>query len=170
MHAYSLDPIQEQNREKVNRVLFGVSVILTPIFNKLLVWIVRLVQAIPFGESVIDWLIDFGFTMSISYIMTYAMLFLLVDRLLWCTLLSKALAIPNVKGVWKGTLHSNYNGGKDIDITLIIKQTLTKISCVAQFQDSSSSSDMSKLVWINGDEIQLSFAFQNKSRATPHRK
>lgn len=164
MHGYSLGPVEEQNRKKVNRILFGLSIILTPLINKLLVLLIGLVRNVPHGETVVDWIINAGVTMSISYVMTYAALFFLVDRYLWASLLSKVLSIPNVQGVWKGTLQSNYSGGKQINMTLLIKQTMTAISCVAKFEDSSSSSDMAKIVWINGDEIQLSFAFQNKTR------
>lgn len=164
MHGYSLGPVEEQNRKKVNRILFGISIILTPLINKLLVLLIGLVRNVPHGETVVDWLINVGVTMSISYVMTYAALFFLVDRFLWSSLLSRILAIPNVQGVWKGTLQSNYSGGKTINMTLLIRQTMTAISCVAKFEDSSSSSDMAKIVWINGDEIQLTFTFINKSR------
>ena len=164
MHGYSLGPVEEQNRKKVNRILIVLSIILTPLINKSLVFLIGLVRNVPHGETAVDWLINVGVTMSISYVMTYAALFFLVDKFLWASVLSKVLAIPNVQGVWKGTLQSNYNGGKKIDMTLIIKQTMTEISCVAKFEDSSSSSEMAKIVWINGDEIKLTFTFENKSR------
>lgn len=164
MHGYSLGPVEELNRKKVNRALFGLSILFTPLVNKLLVLLIAIARNNTIGEATVDWLISVGVTISISYIMTYVALFFLVDKFLWSSVLSKVLAIPNVQGVWKGTLQSNYNAGKKIDMTLIIKQTMTEISCVAKFEDSSSSSEMAKIIWINGDEIKLTFTFENKSR------
>ena len=66
MHGYSLGPVEEQNRKKVNRILFGLSIILTPLINKLLVLLIGLVRNVPHGETVVDCIINAGVTMSIS--------------------------------------------------------------------------------------------------------
>jgi hypothetical protein len=164
MHGYCLSEVKEKKRDNVIKSLFFLSVIVTPFINTLLEKLINLANNNEYGASIIDWLIDKGVTTSISYMMTYALLYLLVNKCLWSSLLSPYLKIPDLRGVWVGTLESNYNGGKAIDMKLVIKQTMKNISCTAFFNDSSSTSEMAKLVWINDDEIELDFSFKNKTR------
>ena len=80
MHGYSLGPVEELNRKKVNRALFGLSILFTPLVNKLLVLLIAIARNNTIGEATVDWLISVGVTISISYIMTYVALFFLVDK------------------------------------------------------------------------------------------
>ncbi len=164
MHRYCTSIAEEQRRNKVTKSLFAVSVLLTPLINKLLVSLSCKANESSNLRVILEWLTENGITISVSYVMTYAVLYFLVDRFFWYALLSKILRIPRISGIWEGTLRSNFGNGKEIFMRLVIKQTMTCISCTAFFIDSSSTSNMAKVCWLNKDEIQLDFTYLNKSR------
>lgn len=163
MHGYCVGQIQEQNRKKINKTLFGLSIVLTPLLNSLIVLVIGKISSYESLKKIIDWLIENGVTMSISYIVTYAILFFLVDNYLWSMLLSKILNIPNLGGIWEGTLISNFDDNTH-NMTLKVKQTMTNISCLATFDASSSSSETAKIEYVSGNQIKLTYTYKNISR------
>jgi len=164
MHRYCTSVTEEQRRSKVTRSLFVVSILLTPLINTLIMCLISVANESTHLRVILEWLTKNGITISVSYVMTYAVLYFLVDRFLWYTLLSKILRIPRISGTWEGPLRSNFGNGKEVFMKLVIKQTMTNISCTAFFSDSSSTSNMAKVCWLNKDEIRLDFTYLNNSR------
>lgn len=164
MHRYNVGETQEKNRQKIKWVLVVVSIIVTPLFNVILQAVARWLQNVDGLKSLIGWLDKIGVSVSISFVAVNALLFFLVDRYLWASVLSHFLNIPDVRGTWTGDLRSNYGNGKKVDMTLKIEQTMTRISCNARFKDSSSTSEMAIVDWHNDGEKKLTFTYCNNSR------
>ena len=156
MHRYNVGETQEKNRQRIKIILVVISIIVTPLFNLILQAVARWLQNVDGLKSLIGWLDKIGVSVSISFITVNALLFLLVDRYLWATVLSCFLNIPDVRGTWTGDLVSNYDNTKKVDMTLKIKQTMTRIS--------SSTSEMAKVDWYNDGEKKLTFTYCNNSR------
>ena len=164
MHRYNVGETQEKRRQTIKNILVVISIILTLIINVILQALVGCLQSVDGLKSLIGWLVKLGVLGSISFAGVYALLFLLVDRYLWATVLSHFLNIPDVRGTWTGDLVSNYDNTKKVDMTLKIEQTMTRISCNARFKDSSSTSEMAKVDWYNDAEKKLTFTYCNNSR------
>lgn len=164
MHRYNVGETQEKNRQKIKSILVVISIIVTPLFNVILQAVARWLQNVDGLKSLIGWLDKIGVSVSISFIAVNALLFFLVDRYLWASVLSRFLKIPDVRGTWTGDLISNYDNGKKVEMTLKIEQTMTRISCNARFKDSSSTSEMAIVDWYNDGEKKLTFTYCNNSR------
>ena len=75
------------------------------------------------------------------------------------------LGVPDLNGKWTGTLHSTFNGGKDVPMTLTIRQDWENMSCYCEFPDTSSISEalVINLDISNPSRPKLMFKYQNQS-------
>lgn len=78
--------------------------------------------------------------------------------------------VPNLNGVWKGTIKSNWINPETnqkmppIEATLSIKQSLFNINCVVKTQESESRSTIANFVIIPENQIEkLVYVYQNDS-------
>jgi hypothetical protein len=80
--------------------------------------------------------------------------------------------LPDLTGTWKGTLKSTWQGGSEStpqtrEITLIIRQKFSSISCVLYTDESSSESDAAVLKEAGESGIPiLSYNYQNTPRVS----
>ena len=164
MHGYCTSDEIERRRKKIIGVLVLLSAILTPLFNSL----IQMVLSLCRNNAVLNYFVNYlnmkSISISISYVAVFGFLFWFVNRFFYLPILSKITGMPDVRGKWKGVLHSNYNGGTDMQMTLKIKQSWMKLQCVAIFERSSSNSIMGRIYQSNDDEIKLEFAFCNTSQ------
>jgi len=92
------------------------------------------------------------------------------DRWLWRTKwVLKLTEVPDLNGVWKGTLTSSWidpdtGHPKEIDMTLIIEQTWSKMKCEGRFKESHSDATVISLSPQGSGECQLFFAYVNQSK------
>lgn len=74
--------------------------------------------------------------------------------------------IPNLNGTWKGTLISTWEGSNPIDITLEIKQSLFKISCVMITSESKSESiSCDYIIDEDNQKNKLTYIYINKPKS-----
>lgn len=70
--------------------------------------------------------------------------------------------IPNLEGLWEGTLNSTWEGSKTIIIELKIKQSLFNISCVMSTVESKSESiSCDFIIDENNQKNQLTYTYLN---------
>jgi hypothetical protein len=108
----------------------------------------------------------------------YACIHLLFFEWLWKVPLFRGwlVPLPNLTGTWKGTLTSTWQGNSEStplnrDITLIIRQKFSSISCVLYTAESFSESDAAVLK--DGGESGvpiLSYNYQNTPRVSVREK
>lgn len=119
-----------------------------------------------------DLKVAFGYVVAIEAIpniigipFIYKCLYTWFDKLLWRTRFIRGfVGIPDLNGTWEGVLKSSFEGGKKICMTLEIEQTWTKIRCDANFEKSSSKSNMASVFSDDYKSGVLSFAFVNNSK------
>lgn len=89
------------------------------------------------------------------------------DKYLWrIPIINRFLGVPNLNGLWKGTLESSYqeNGAnKKIDMILQIEQTWSKMKCTSIFSKSKSYSDLVCLDFQGSRGTMLKFTYTNYS-------
>lgn len=75
--------------------------------------------------------------------------------------------IPDLNGLWRGTLNSTWEGSKTIKVNLKIKQSLFKISCV-MFTDESKSESIACDYIIDEDnqKNKLTYTYLNTPDST----
>jgi len=96
----------------------------------------------------------------------YAVIKWLFKNFLWKnSRLIRILGVPDLNGKWTGTLHSTFNGGKDVPMTLTIRQDWENMSCYCEFPDTSSISEalVINLDISNPSRPKLMFKYQNQS-------
>lgn len=104
----------------------------------------------------------------------YVLIVLLFTNWAWRLPIFKGWLVPfpDLQGTWKGTLQSTWidpNTNQKIlskDVTLVIKQTFSNISCVMYTDESDSFSNTAQ---INEDDdsgiFRLSYNYTNRSKA-----
>ena len=165
MHRYSIDT---KNRETVLYVLVIVSIALSFGLKALLSdMFIQLANMIDKA----DWLAGFADIIQstelvpniIGVPIVYWVLSSVFNKWLWrFKLLNILLGVPNLNGIWQGSLHSSHDD-MDYDMELEIKQTWTKIQCKSNFESSQSFSNVAALYsdGIEGDVLY--FGFHNQS-------
>jgi len=121
----------------------------------------------PFISEYIS-LLDFtGILVSpLTMAVLYAVIKWLFKNFLWKnSRLIRILGVPDLNGKWTGTLHSTFNGGKDVPMTLTIRQDWENMSCYCEFPDTSSISEalVINLDISNPSRPKLMFKYQNQS-------
>lgn len=136
-----------------------------------------IVLAIAILVFCINWVIsdksfDFSFVMDSigKTVTTIGIICVLFCKHLWkCKLFKKWLVlIPDLSGIWEGNIDSDWINGQKLDrslitdVTLSIKQSLFKVSCVLK-TDESKSESFSSLFIIDEDNQrkQLLYSYQN---------
>ncbi len=83
--------------------------------------------------------------------------------------------VPNLNGTWRGTLQTNWKNPETgvipgpIDSYLVIRQTLSSISCVQLTKESKSWSSSSSITTNDRDQMKvLDFMYSNKPRISVH--
>ena len=149
------------------------------IHKEILVWI----QLITF---VIIWVavlffsgttlkIDWEAIEKLPYVVTiYVLIVLVFTNWVWRLSIFKGWLVlfPDLQGTWRGTLQSTWidpNTNQKIssnDVTLVIKQTFSNVSCVMHTDESDSFSNTAQ---INKDDdsgiFRLSYNYTNRSKA-----
>lgn len=167
MHGYCTNERLEQRRKKIVSGIVIVSVFCTAPFNWLLERILSACMKVSGLGTVIHALSDHGISFAVSYATAFWLLYCLLDCNYFRKPFSLLTGMPDVRGTWKGTLHSNYNGGTSVDMTLRVKQRWMKMQCTAYFAESSSVSIMGRIYRCNDQETYLEFAYFNESQ-DPH--
>ena len=148
MHEYSIDV--EHN--KIFFYLSALSIILSGIITTLLN---LLIGEIPFIE----------FTVSITAIGIFGVLYSLFNKFIWKWRLLKKIGIvqiPDLNGKWKGEFCSSYhNFEESFPVVLIIEQTWSKICIKGKFNHSKSSSNTASLKINDGGGIKLLYSYYN---------
>ncbi|WP_296954733.1 hypothetical protein [uncultured Dialister sp.] len=106
---------------------------------------------------------------SVSVGLIYGALSKVFNDYLWKFSLFKRLTnVCDLNGTWKGELESNFKdkfgNPVKVDMTLVIKQSWTEMTCKCYFPKSSSKSD---LVWLKNegkDNFSLQFSYSNQTR------
>lgn len=112
--------------EKRKKPLLTMMIVAIAITTKLSGWINTLKLPVP----------------SASEFLIFTILYWVFDNWLWRWSIFRllfAISAPNLAGTWRGILKSNTNG-KELDITLYIRQSWSKISVAISFDNSTSSS------------------------------
>ena len=164
MHGYCVGESNESRKKEIIGALVIASVLITPALN----WYIN--KAVAYAElnihikAVLEWVTSNGFSFSLSYVAVFGVLFGMLNWGFSIWPISALVGVPSVRGRWKGNLHSNFAGGTDIEMTLIVKQSWMGIQCTAIFPKSSSNSIMACVYRRNGEEIRLEFAYHNESQ------
>ena len=162
-----------KNLFRKNVELFGVLIMISIKWKKTVYIILSLIA----GVWVITWFCS-GMTFSFSYVCNcigYSATFLLIVSGIFCSYLWKLkvfqnwlVTVPNLNGVWKGTIVTNWSGSNcrekqpTIEVTLTIKQSLFRISCVLETSESFSRSIHAGFRINPDDQIkQLCYSYQN---------
>lgn len=121
----------------------------------------------PFISEYISRLDFTGILVSpLTMAVLYAVIKWLFKNFLWKnSRLIRILGVPDLNGKWTGTLHSTFNGGKDVPMTLTIRQDWENMSCYCEFPDTSSISEalVINLDISNPSRPKLMFKYQNQS-------
>lgn len=109
----------------------------------------------------------FGLFGTASYACMVSIAWKVFDHFLWKQrVINQLINIPNLKGVWKGTGYSSYEGNnKQIEYSMELKisQTFTKMECHAVFENSDSYGNSYSVSCCNFQQQSclLSFAYGN---------
>lgn len=165
MHRYSID---KKDRETILYVLVIVSVALSLMLKTLLSDIcIQLANTIEKAT----WLADFADIIQstelipnvIGVPVVYWVLSSVFNKWLWkIKPLNKILGVPDLNGIWQGSLHSSHDD-MDYEMELDVKQTWTKIQCTSKFKSSQSFSNVAALYSEGIEGNVLYFAFHNQS-------
>lgn len=170
-HKYCTDQVREKNRQRVTKFLYLVAIPVTSLLNEHIIpWILNKMNAVVCLENAIEWLVFHKvLTLSVSYVGVFALLYWLVDRVLWGKCLACVFQMPDIRGVWSGELQSSYGNDTKIQMELYIDQGLHDISILAFFINSkeeitsSSYSVMAYLIPEGNGNIQLTYVYKNES-------
>ena len=165
MHQYSID---KKNRETVLYILVIISVALSLLLKTVLSSIFLQIAKMLNDTS---WLTKpASFIQSTELIpnvigvpAVYWALSTAFDKWIWkFRPVNILLGVPNLNGVWQGSLHSSYDD-TDYKMELTIEQTWTKIRCISNFKSSRSFSNVAAIYseGIEGDVLY--FGFHNQS-------
>lgn len=150
MHAYATD---SKERETIPIWLAAAAVALTLALNSIL-------KALAFE---IPWWVD-----SPSVMGFYGLLYQWFDRYLWTQKIGPMAfsSIPDLRGTWRGIIHSSYGGGTDVpDIILYVRQTWTGINVRLETGNSSSFSIMAAVNTQESSEPSLKYEYMNEPQA-----
>lgn len=165
MHQYSID---RKIREKIIYIIVTLSVVISMLLtnafaNKFanldgfiassselteIITIIKITELVPnfFGVPAIYWILSKSF-----------------DKWLWkAKLIKRILNVPDLNGIWKGSLISSYNN-QSICMKLEIKQTWNKIECTSYFDKSMSTSNVAAIYTEDSGGPVLYFGFHNQS-------
>ena len=166
MHQYSID---KKTRERVIYVLVILSVAFSQALKSLFAGQIScLTNAVNSSEALSGFASTIKMTELIPNLIgvpvLYWLLSLVFDKCLWrLKPLNRILAVPDLNGIWEGTLCSSHEN-QSIHMSLEIRQTWKKIECKAFFDKSSSSSNVAALYSeVSGGPI-LYFGFHNQSK------
>lgn len=170
MHKYCTDKEREVKRESSTRFLYLVTIPLTTILNKKVIpCICTLANEHQYLKEIMDLLVNYNvLTLSVSYILIFALLYILVNRVLWhMHIFFFLFKMPDIRGVWSGTLKSSYKN-TEVKVQLYIKQYLHDISIKAYFmnqdnKESRSYSTMACLVPSGVGITHLSYVYKNEA-------
>lgn len=127
----------------------------------------KFVEKYPFISEYISRLDFIGILVSpLTTGILYAVIKWFFKNFLWkINFFVSILGVPNLNGKWKGNLHSTFDGGKDVPMTLTIKQDWEKMSCYCEFPDTNSVSEalVINLDVSNPSIPKLMFKYQNQS-------
>ena len=151
MHAYQVDV------EKRNKPLWTLMAIASVITAALVSWLnsQELHPAIK------------NFAPAPSAFVVFLLLYLIFDKWLWTLAPTRwffSICEPNLTGEWTGKLKSNTHG-KEIDLTIRIKQRWSKIAISISF-DKSTSSSFSASILCSKSLPVLVYNYDN----TPHER
>lgn len=95
----------------------------------------------------------------------YGILWYLFDRYLWkCKIFQMYHHVPNIEGLWDGELMSCYDQSTKHKMQLEVKQTWSHIHFTANFEKSSSESNIAAILSNDTGDPIIYFGFQNHSR------
>ncbi len=96
-----------------------------------------------------------------------AVLLFAYDRLLWRLIPEKWSDMPDLRGTWRGTVHSNWSGegaSTNIEAYFVVHQTASAISVLMMTKESRSSTITAKLEKRDGT-IQVVGVYRNEPSA-----
>lgn len=165
MNPYGLN---SDLRYKIEYRMVMLCILLSALFNPMAnsLWN-KFVEKYPFVSEYVSRLDFTGILVSpVTMMIFYSCLKSLFKNFLWKRMLFvRILGVPNLNGKWKGILHSTFDGGKDVPMTLTIKQDWEKMSCYCEFPDTNSVSEalVINLDISNPSIPKLMFKYQNQS-------
>jgi len=151
MHAYRTDA---QNRDKVRFYIILGAILLTLLLYYLL----------QVFKVAVPWYIEcIGTPTAASF---YGIFHWFFDNFLWCYRIRQFRpfsAIPDIRGTWKGELHSSYNN-TNIEVVVFIRQTWEKLSIQLESDTSRSYTTMSVLNPDGDEHSGLQYVYHNIPR------
>ena len=172
MHTYSVD---KDLRAKVVVVIFGLSMIMSLLFNKYCAGIIdAIVNFLKSSDikAIVELLEWWGVGPNFLGVpIWYAIFTKIYDLWLWkCWPISRWHGIPDLNGEWKGTLESSFDDNK-IPMKMQVNQTWKKISFRCRFKDTKSSSYSSvAAIHVDGNNgTEIHFNFRNNSKSVKDR-
>lgn len=160
MHSYSVD-------SKIRSFIKLHSMILSALIFFILeeIGVIEDLINIQDNYPVISELSRFSlFSIVVTPIVIYKTLFFLFDKWIWkWSFVNEWVGIPDLNGLYKGTLVSSFNKDRQIEMELCISQTFTQISFVSSFGDSSSNSSLARILRDNNLITCLDFIYENQS-------
>lgn len=164
MHQYSMD---RKIRERIVYITVVLSAALSIALKEVCADILSGLDSIIAGSSV---LADLAFKSAeiipnvIGIPVIYWILSTVFDKWLWKTKpINLILKVPDLNGVWEGTLCSSYDG-QSIPMKLEIHQTWNKIECTSYFDKSGSTSNVAAVYSEESGGPVLYFGFHNQSK------
>lgn len=135
------------------------------VFTKKILWAFGMIFvircAISFAEIRDSLSVYLVFSLIGEAITITTVIAVIYERYLWA--FDKSSKVPVVKGKYKGSIVSNWDGQKR-DATLEIKQSLLKISITMKSSESSSGSVSASIDEVLGEK-QLTYCYLNKPMA-----
>lgn len=150
MHAYATDA---KERETIPLWLAAAAVALTLGLN----------SSLKFLKLEVPWWVDAPSVMGF-----YGLLHQWFDQYLWTQKVGPLAfsSIPNLRGTWRGTIHSSYGGGTDVpDIILYVRQSWTGINVRLETENSGSFSIMAAVNTQESSEPSLKYEYMNEPSA-----
>lgn len=132
MHSYSID----KKRINIFKIIGTTSLIFSSLLLKLVNGILDIINSLPYINyfPLISQLSMFGLFFCILYI--------LFEKCLWKFEIFgfRMSKIPDLNGTWAGKIISNHGGRHEIDVTVTIEQTWSKMSIILKTANSKSKS------------------------------
>lgn len=169
MHTYSIDKTDTDLRAKVAVIIFGLSMVISLLLKEFctdkLNEFANVLRTSDLKNVVglVEWFEVNPNVLGIPF--CYGVLTLIYRKILWQIWPFRALhGIPKLKGKWKGSLTSSYNG-KSIPMKMEVKQNWNKISfkCFFQETNSISNSNVAAILVDSNKGIEICFGFTNDS-------
>lgn len=149
MHRYSID------NDSYIKILVGLTVV-SALLNAMID--IFIIPAIVKNDVLIQLV-----SLSVSFFISFELIFLIFDRLLWkWWFFNKLIKYPNISGKWKGTIDNHEF--PVVEAIVEIKQTWTKIIIILETETAKSKTKSLTFYAEDSDNNpEIYYVYENKS-------